>query len=104
MAWVYLTIAGLLEVCWALALKASVGFSKPLPTVIFAITILGSMALLALAMRHLPVGSAYAIWTGIGAVGTAIVGIVLLGESASVLRIVSLVLIVLGILGLKLSS
>ncbi|MGL5044390.1 quaternary ammonium compound efflux SMR transporter SugE [Plesiomonas sp.] len=104
MAWVYLIIAGLLEVCWALALKASEGFSKPLPNVIFAVTITGSMVLLALAMRHLPVGSAYAIWTGIGAVGTAIVGIVLLGESASALRIASLVLIMLGILGLKISS
>ncbi|MGL4958348.1 MAG: quaternary ammonium compound efflux SMR transporter SugE [Plesiomonas sp.] len=104
MAWVYLIIAGLLEVCWALALKASEGFSKPLPNVIFAVTITASMVLLALAMRHLPVGSAYAIWTGIGAVGTAIVGIVLLGESASALRIASLVLIMLGILGLKLSS
>ncbi|MGL4546196.1 MAG: quaternary ammonium compound efflux SMR transporter SugE [Plesiomonas sp.] len=104
MAWVYLIIAGLLEVCWALALKASEGFSKPLPNVIFAVTITASMVLLALAMRHLPVGSAYAIWTGIGAVGTAIVGIVLLGESASALRIASLVLIMLGILGLKISS
>ena len=104
MAWVYLVIAGIFEVCWALALKASHGFSRPLPTVIFALTISGSMVLLAMAMRQLPAGSAYAVWTGIGAVGTAIMGIILFGESASLVRGGSLVLIVCGILGLKFSS
>lgn len=104
MYWLYLVMAGLLEVAWALGLKSSQGFSRPL---ISCLT-LGAMALsfyfLALAMKHLPLGTAYAIWTGIGAVGTALLGIVLLGESASTGRLLSLGLIVVGIIGLKLSS
>lgn len=104
MAWVFLVIAGLLEVVWALLLKQSDGFSKPAPTIGFLITLVLSMFLLSQAIRTLPVGTAYAIWTGIGAAGTAILGMVLLGESRDVLKLISLVLLVAGIIGLRLSS
>ncbi|MGE0972240.1 quaternary ammonium compound efflux SMR transporter SugE [Klebsiella sp. WOUb02] len=104
MSWLILFIAGLLEVVWAVGLKYTHGFSRLLPSVITIVAMVVSMALLSWAMKTLPVGTAYAVWTGIGAIGAAIAGIVLLGESASPLRIASLACIVIGIIGLKLSA
>lgn len=104
MSWLILVIAGLLEVVWAVGLKYTHGFSRLTPSVITIVAMVASMALLSWAMKTLPVGTAYAIWTGIGAVGAAVTGIVLLGESASLARIVSLALIVCGIIGLKISA
>ncbi|MCD1127626.1 quaternary ammonium compound efflux SMR transporter SugE [Jinshanibacter sp. LJY008] len=104
MAWIILFIAGLLEVVWAIGLKYSHGFTRLTPSIITAVAMAASVFLLANAMKTLPVGTAYAVWTGIGAVGAAITGIVLLGESASVMRIISLCLIIGGIIGLKFSS
>ncbi|OSL36302.1 SugE protein [Escherichia albertii B156] len=104
MSWIILVIAGLLEVVWAVGLKYTHGFSRLTPSVITVAAMIVSMALLAWAMKSLPVGTAYAVWTGIGAVGAAITGIVLLGESANPMRLASLALIVLGIIGLKLST
>lgn len=104
MSWIILVIAGLLEVVWAVGLKYTHGFSRLTPSVITVTEMIVSMALLAWAMKSLPVGTAYAVWTGIGAVGAAITGIVLLGESANPMRLASLALIVLGIIGLKLST
>ena len=104
MSWIILVIAGLLEVVWAVGLKYPHGFSRLSPSVITVTAMIVSMALLAWAMKSLPVGTAYAVWTGIGAVGAAITGIVLLGESANPMRLASLALIVLGIIGLKLST
>ncbi|BED05769.1 TPA: quaternary ammonium compound efflux SMR transporter SugE [Escherichia coli] len=104
MSWIILVIAGLLEVVWAVGLKYTYGFSRLTPSVITVTAMIVSMALLAWAMKSLPVGTAYAVWTGIGAVGAAITGIVLLGESANPMRLASLALIVLGIIGLKLST
>ena len=103
-AWLLVVIAGLLETGFAVSLKASEGFSRWLPTVLFFVCAIGSFALLATALRQLPVGSAYAVWTGIGAVGTAIVGIVFLGESAQVLKLLSITLVVAGVVGLQLTS
>ncbi|ELJ4438162.1 quaternary ammonium compound efflux SMR transporter SugE [Escherichia coli] len=104
MSWIILVIAGLLEVVWAVGLKYTHGFSRLTPGVITVTAMIVSMALLAWAMKSLPVGTAYAVWTGIGAVGAAITGIVLLGESTNPMRLASLALIVLGIIGLKLST
>ncbi|MCS4272335.1 MULTISPECIES: quaternary ammonium compound efflux SMR transporter SugE [Raoultella] len=104
MSWLILFIAGLLEVVWAVGLKYTHGFSRLLPSAITIVAMVVSMALLSWAMKTLPVGTAYAVWTGIGAVGAAIAGIVLLGESASPMRIASLACIVIGIIGLKLST
>ena len=104
MSWLILFIAGLLEVVWAVGLKYTHGFSRLVPSVITIVAMIASMALLSWAMKSLPVGTAYAVWTGIGAVGAAITGILLLGESASPMRIASLVLIVMGISGLKMSA
>lgn len=104
MAWVILFIAGLLEVVWALLLKQSAGFSRPLPTIGFVVSLVASMLLLSYSLRTLPVGTAYAVWTGIGAAGTAIVGILWLGESRDVLKLVSLVMLVGGIIGMRLTS
>lgn len=104
MAWMYLTIAGLFEIGWAIGLKYSDGFSKPVPSVLTAVAMIFSLWLLSLAMRTIPVGTAYAVWTGIGAVGVAILGIVLFGESREFLRIFCLFLIIAGIVGLKLVS
>ncbi|CNG11948.1 quaternary ammonium compound efflux SMR transporter SugE [Yersinia similis] len=104
MAWIILVIAGLLEVIWAIGLKYSHGFSRLTPSIITLVAMAASVFLLAYAMKGLPAGTAYAVWTGIGAVGTAILGIVLLGESASLARILSLGLILAGIIGLKLAS
>ncbi|HDR2158293.1 TPA: quaternary ammonium compound efflux SMR transporter SugE [Enterobacter cancerogenus] len=104
MSWIILVIAGLLEVVWAIGLKYTHGFTRLVPSLITVAAMIVSIALLSWAMRTLPVGTAYAVWTGIGAVGAAITGILLLGESASLARIASLALIVAGIIGLKLST
>lgn len=103
-AWWYIVAAGLLEVGWAIGLKYSDGFSKPLPSVLTLAGMAGSMWLLAQALRVLPAGTGYAVWTGIGAVGTAILGMVLLGESRSVVRLACIGLIVVGILGLRVAA
>lgn len=104
MAWVYLLCAGIFEVIWASFMKQSDGFTKLTPSIITLVTMVISFALLAVAMRTLPLGTAYAIWTGIGAVGAFLVGIFLMGDAASPFRIISMMLIVAGIVGLKLSS
>jgi quaternary ammonium compound-resistance protein SugE len=104
MAWIYLFFAGLFEVVWASTMKQSEGFTKLTPSIITAVTMLISLWLLALAMRTLPLGTAYAIWTGIGAVGAFIVGLVFFSEPASFFRIASVGLIVAGLIGLKLTS
>jgi quaternary ammonium compound-resistance protein SugE len=104
MAWLFLVIAGLLEVVWAIGLKYTEGFTRALPTSITIAAMVGSVLLLGLAMKTLPVGTAYAVWVGIGAVGTVILGMVLFNESTAPLRIASMVAIVAGIVGLKLSS
>jgi quaternary ammonium compound-resistance protein SugE len=101
MSWVILFLAGLLEVAWAMGLKQSAGFTRLWPSVFTAVTMAGSMAMLGLALRHLPLGTAYAVWTGIGTVGTAIAGMIMLGEPAGALRLLSIALIVAGIVGLK---
>ena len=101
MAWVILVIAGLLEIAWAVGLKYTDGFTRVWPTVGTAIALVASMLLLGLAVRTLPLGTAYAVWTGIGTVGTAILGMALLGEPVTTLRVVFIGLIVCGIVGLK---
>ncbi|WP_191062327.1 quaternary ammonium compound efflux SMR transporter SugE [Geminicoccus harenae] len=104
MAWIYLGIAGVLEVVWASFMKQSDGFTRLLPSVVTAIAMLGSVWLLAVAMRSLPLGTAYASWTGIGAVGSFLVGAFLMGEPMNPLRVLSVVLIVAGLIGLKLAT
>ncbi len=101
MPWVILVIAGLLEIGWAIGLKYTAGFTRLGPSVLTVGAMVSSMALLGLAVRSLPLGTAYAVWTGIGTVGTAIAGILLFDEPASALRLVCITLIVAGILGLK---
>lgn len=103
-AWAWLLVAGLFEIVWALGLKYSDGFSKLLPSIVVVVGAAVSFWLLALAMRVLPAGTAYAVWTGIGAAGTALFGIVLLGESANAMRLVCIGLIVAGVLGLKMAG
>ena len=93
MAWAYLAVAGLFEIGWAIGLKYSDGFSKPVPSVLTVVAMGFSLWLLALAMKTIPVGTAYAVWTGIGAVGVAILGMILFGESREILRMVCLFLI-----------
>ena len=102
MAWAVLFAAGLLEIGWAIGLKYTEGFTRLTPSVLTLAAMAGSVLLLGLALKTLPIGTAYAVWTGIGAVGTAILGIYLFGEPASVLRLASIGLIVAGIVGLKL--
>lgn len=104
MAWLLLLAAGVLEVVWAIGLKYTEGYTRPLPTAITLTAMVGSVLLLGMAMKSLPVGTAYAVWVGVGAVGTAALGIVLFGEPASAPRLASLALIVAGIVGLKLSA
>ncbi|MBE5460093.1 quaternary ammonium compound efflux SMR transporter SugE [Mycobacteroides abscessus] len=104
MVWLVLVFAGLLEVGWAIGLKYTEGFTRLWPTVGTVGSMVISIALLGIAMKSLPVGTAYAIWVGVGAVGTAVLGIVLFGDSANVWRLLSLGLIVAGIVGLKLAS
>ncbi len=102
MSWVYLFIAGLLEVGWAVGLKYTVGFTRLWPSVFTLVTMAGSVGMLGLALKHLPLGTAYAVWTGIGTIGTAIFGMILLDEPAGALRLLSIGLIAAGIVGLKL--
>lgn len=104
MAWTYLFIAGLLEVVWAIGLKYTEGFSRLLPSAVTVAAMIASFYFLAQALKTLPVGTGYAVWTGIGAVGTAIAGMILFGESREVARILCILLIVAGIIGLKFTS
>jgi quaternary ammonium compound-resistance protein SugE len=104
MPWILVLVSGLLEVGWAIGLRASAGLTRPLPTALTIAGMLASFALLSVAVRSLPIGTAYAVWVGIGAVGTALLGIVLYQEPASALRLVCLGLVVAGIIGLKLTA
>ena len=104
MAWLYLFVAGLFEVGWAIGLKYTNGFTRLVPTLFTGVSMVVSLGLLGLALKSLPVGTAYAVWTGIGTIGTAILGIALLGEPAGALRLACIGLIVAGIVGLKLVS
>ena len=104
MAWIMLLVAGLLEVVWAYSMKLSDGFTRPVPTLITIATMIASFGLLSLSMRTLPLGTAYTIWTGIGAIGAFVVGIVMLGESLSMMRVTAAILIVAGLVLMKLSS
>jgi len=102
MSWIYLAVAGLLEVAWATGLKYTAGFTRLWPSVFTLATMAGSVGMLGLALRTLPLGTAYAVWTGIGTIGTAVAGMVMLGEPAGALRLLSIGLIAAGIIGLKL--
>jgi quaternary ammonium compound-resistance protein SugE len=104
MAWVYLFLAGLMEVGWAVGLKYTEGFSRLWPTVWTILSMVLSLFFLGQSLKSLPVGTAYAVWTGIGAVGAAVLGIILFGDSRSFLRLVSIGLIVAGIAGLRISA
>ena len=103
MSWIILFLAGLFEIAWAVGLKYTEGFTRLVPTSLTIAAMAISVGLLGLAMKSLPLGTAYAIWTGIGAVGTVIAGIILFGESVSLFRLGSVLLILTGIIGLKLS-
>jgi len=103
MSWIILLLAGLFEVAWAVGLKYTDGFTRPLPTLLTVSAIVISLTLLGLAMKELPLGTAYAIWTGIGAMGTVITGVILFGEALTSLRVASVLLIVCGLIGLKIS-
>ena len=102
MAWAILFVAGLCEIAWAVGLKYTDGFTRPVPTVLVVTAMIASVWMLAIALRTIPVGTGYAVWTGIGAVGTAILGMFLFNESRDVLRVACILLIVAGIVGLKL--
>ncbi|HVL08844.1 MAG TPA: quaternary ammonium compound efflux SMR transporter SugE [Burkholderiaceae bacterium] len=104
MAWIMLLIAGLLEVVWAFSMKQSHGFTRLVPTIVTLVTMIASFALLSFSMRTLPLGTAYTIWTGIGAVGAFLVGILVLNEQVSAMRVLAAVLIVSGLALMKLSS
>ena len=104
MAWLYLLSAGILEIVWAFTMKQSDGFSRPVPAAITIVAMIASFALLSLAMRSLPLGTAYAVWTGIGAVGAFIVGVIVLGEALTPMRIAAATLIVSGLVMMKLSA
>jgi len=104
MAWILLVLAGILEVAWAYSMKLSEGFSRPIPTVLTLVLMTASFGLLSFSMHTLPLGTAYTIWTGIGAVGAFIVGIAVLGEQLTALRVIAAVLIVSGLVLMKLSS
>lgn len=104
MVWILLFIAGIFEVVWAYSMKLSEGFSKPIPSLVTLVMMIASFGLLSFAMRSIPLGTAYTIWTGIGAIGAFIVGIVALGEQLSVMRVCAAILIVCGIVLMKLSS
>ena len=104
MSWVYLVIAGLFEVVWAFSMKQSDGFTRPGPTIVTIAAMIASFALLSLSMKSLPLGTAYTIWTGIGAVGAFLVGIAMLGEVASATRIVAALLIVAGLVLMKIAT
>lgn len=104
MSWVYLILAGLLEIVWAIGLKYTVGFTKLVPSVVTIVALIGSMLLLAMAARTLPIGTAYAVWVGIGALGASILGMVLFEEPATAARIAFLGLLLVAIVGLKLTT
>lgn len=104
MAWVYLLVAGILEIVWAYAMKQSAGLSRLLPTAIMLLTMAGSFGFLALALRTLPLGTAYMMWTGIGALGTFIAGVILLGEHITATRIAAAAMIAAGLITMKLSQ
>jgi quaternary ammonium compound-resistance protein SugE len=104
MPWIYLGLAGLFEVVWAIGLKYTEGFSRLWPSVVTGSAMIVSIVLLAMAVKSLPIGTAYAIWTGIGAVGAVVLGIVLFGDSASPARLACVALVLIGIVGLKLTS
>lgn len=104
MAWVYLVLAGILEIVWAYAMKQSHGFTRLAPTLVMLGTMIGSFGLLSISMRTLPLGTAYTIWTGIGAVGAFLVGIAFLGETISLPRVAAAALIVSGLVMMKLST
>ena len=104
MAWIYLGVAGVLEVVWAFAMKQSEGFTRPWPAAITLVAMVASVWFLSLSIKVLPLGTAYVIWTGIGAVGTFLLGVLLLGESADALRLVAAVLIVAGLVLMKIAS
>lgn len=104
MAWVYLVLAGVLEVVWAMGLKYSEGFSRLWPSAVTVVAMVASFWLLAIALKQIPLGTGYAVWVGIGAVGTALLGMLVLKEPATVARLVCIGLIVAGIAGLKLTS
>ena len=104
MAWIFLSVAGFLEIIWAVGLKYTDGFTRLVPSAITLAAMLASMYFLALAVRTIPIGTGYAVWTGIGAVGVAILGMVLFGEPRTLLRLGCIVLIVGGIAGLKLAA
>ena len=104
MAWIYLVVAGLFECGWAIGLKYTDGFTKLIPSLLTVSAMVISFWLLSIAMKTIPVGTAYAVWTGIGAIGVAILGMFLLGESRDIMRVICLLLIVSGIVGLKLVS
>jgi len=102
MAWAILVVAGLCEIAWAVGLKYTDGFTRPWPTTLVVVAMIASVWLLAIALRTIPVGTGYAVWTGIGAVGTAVLGMFLFNESRDMLRVGSIMLILAGIVGLKL--
>jgi quaternary ammonium compound-resistance protein SugE len=104
MAWVYLFIAGLFEITWAIGLKYADGFTKLVPSVVTLAGMIASVVLLGLALRELPVGTGYAVWTGIGTVGAAILGMILFNEPATAIRLGCIALIVVGIIGLKFAA
>jgi quaternary ammonium compound-resistance protein SugE len=104
MSWIILFFAGLFEVGWAVGLKYTDGFTRPLPTALTVAAMAVSLGLLGLAMKELPLGTAYAVWTGVGAVGTVIAGIILFGESMAIMRLISVALIIAGLVGLKVST
>lgn len=104
MAWAILIVAGVLEVAWAFAMKQSDGFTQPLPSVLTVVLMIASFALLAIAMKSLPLGTAYTVWTGIGAVGAFVVGVLVLGEAATLTRLAAAGLIVSGIILMNLSA
>ncbi|KAA2212663.1 quaternary ammonium compound efflux SMR transporter SugE [Teichococcus oryzae] len=104
MAWIYLFLAGLLEIGWAVGLKYTHGFTRLVPSLLTGASMIASLGLLGIALRSLPLGTAYAIWTGIGTLGTAILGILLFGEAATAARLACIGLIVCGIVGLKLAA
>jgi quaternary ammonium compound-resistance protein SugE len=104
MAWIYLFVAGVFEIAWAIGLKYTDGFTRILPSLFTLVSMVISVVLLGLALKALPVGTGYAVWTGIGTIGTALLGIVLFGEPATAMRLVCIGLIVAGILGLKLAA
>ncbi len=104
MAWVFLIVAGILEVVWAFYMKQSEGFTRLVPTIVTFVTVAASFALLSISMKSLPLGTAYMIWTGIGAVGAFAVGVIVLGEEAGAMRIAAAALIVAGLVMMKLST